>query len=148
MRQRDRQRHQFLGLVAGKAEHHALVAGADSFDLGLAHLALFGLQRAVDAQRDIGRLRVQRHNDAAGICVEAGIAVGVADLGHHFANQVLHVNRAFGGDFAHHHHQPGGGRGLACNARARVLRQQRVEHGIADLVADLVRMPLGHRLGS
>ena len=28
VRQRDRQRHQFLGLVAGVADHHALVAGA------------------------------------------------------------------------------------------------------------------------
>ena len=35
VRQRDWQRHQLFGVVAGVAEHEALVAGADVFALGL-----------------------------------------------------------------------------------------------------------------
>ena len=39
MRQVDGHGHQRGRFVAGKAKHHALVAGADRFDLGFAHLA-------------------------------------------------------------------------------------------------------------
>jgi hypothetical protein len=36
--ERDRERHQLLGLPDGVAEHHPLVAGADLFDLGVAQV--------------------------------------------------------------------------------------------------------------
>src|SRR5699024_4699646 len=51
--QADGQRHQFGGLVAGVAEHHALVAGAGDFVVG--------------AQRDVGALAVDVGGDAAGV---------------------------------------------------------------------------------
>ena len=43
--------------------------------------------------------------------------------------------------------RPGGGQGLHGDPGLGVLGQQGVEDRIADLVADLVRMALGHRLG-
>ena len=63
VRQHDRQRHQLRGLVAGVAEHQALVAGA----------------ARVHAHGDIGRLRLDRVQHAAGLAVEAEGRVGVAD---------------------------------------------------------------------
>ena len=44
--ERDRQRHQLVGVVAGVAEHQALVAGAV-------------LARGIDAHRDVGALLVR-----------------------------------------------------------------------------------------
>ena len=51
VREHDRRGHQFRRLVAGVAEHQALVAGAL-----LGGLLAFGLAR-VHALRDVGRLR-------------------------------------------------------------------------------------------
>ena len=60
----DGRRHELRRLVAGVAEHHALVAGA----------------ARVDALADVGRLLVDRDQHAAGVAVEAHLAVGVADV--------------------------------------------------------------------
>jgi hypothetical protein len=35
---------------------------------------------------------------------------------------------------------------LARDAALRILREDRVEHGVGDLIGELVGMPLGHRL--
>ena len=79
VRQPDRQRHEVVGLVAGVAEHHPLVAGALAVEDVLARRAGALLEGGVDALGDVGRLRVDRGDDAAGVAVEAdGLAV-VAD---------------------------------------------------------------------
>ncbi len=71
MRHPDRQRHQVGGLVAGVAEHHALVAGALQVEAVLAGLARADLLARVDALGDVGALLVDRDDDAAGVAVEA-----------------------------------------------------------------------------
>jgi hypothetical protein len=53
--QGDGQRHQLRGLVAGVAEHHALIAGAV---LELRILAVFVFQGLVHAQGDVAGLLV------------------------------------------------------------------------------------------
>ena len=53
---------------------------------------------------------------------------------------------AAGGDLARDVHLAGGDHRLDRDPAARVLRQQRVEDGVADRVAHLVRVALGHRL--
>ena len=60
----DRRRHELRRLVAGIAEHDALVAG--TFILLLA---------GIDALRDVGRLRVQQDLDLRRFPVEAGLLV-------------------------------------------------------------------------
>ena len=54
VRQRDRQRHQLGGVVAGVAEHQALVAGALPVERVLDALAGARLVGGVDALRDVG----------------------------------------------------------------------------------------------
>ena len=77
VREPDRHRHEVFGLVAGVAEHHSLVAGADLVEAVAGAGAL--LDRLVDADRDVGRLVVDRRDDPAGVAVEpVGLAV-VAD---------------------------------------------------------------------
>ena len=56
VREPDRHGHEGVGLVAGVAEHHPLVAGADLV-VGVAGAGLL-LGRLVDTHGDVGRLLV------------------------------------------------------------------------------------------
>ena len=91
VRQRDRHRHQLRRLIAGVAEHHALVAGP----------------AGIHAHGDIARLFVDAGNDRAGIGVESKQRVVVADGGDGAANQGLEIDVGFGGNFAGDHDQSG-----------------------------------------
>ena len=124
------------GLIAGVAEHHALIARA-----------LVGVFPH-HALGDVRGLLVQRGQHRAGQAVEAVLGPVVADLHHLFAHDLLdgHVGR--GGDLAHHHHHARGGAAFAGHMGLRVLFQYGVQHRVGDLVADLVRMSLSHRFGS
>ncbi len=128
--------HQLGGLVAGVAEHHALVAGADGL-----------ITVAVHAHGDIAALLVDggQHRTGPGVKAVGGIAV--ADLVHGAADDVGDVHVAFCGNFAHHGHHPGGGDGLAGYPSIGVLGQNGVQNGVGDLVTDLVGMSFGDGLG-
>ena len=128
VRQRDGRGHQLGGLVAGVAEHHALVAGA----------------ARIHALGNVARLLVDARNHRAGIGVEAVERVVVADRGHHAADQRLEVDIGLGGDLARDDHQPGGRQGLGRHAAVGVLLQAGVENCVGDLVGNLVRMAFGH----
>ena len=141
-----RRRHQVRGLVAGKAEHDALVAGA--FVLVLA---------GIDALRDVGRLRVKVVGEVELVPVEAGLLI--ADLLHDTANGrfdflanarrpiAVLVHDALAADFAGKDDAVGRGHGFAGDARLRVLRQEQVDDCVADLVGDLVGMAFGNGFG-
>ena len=62
------------------AEHHPLVAGADPVERVVVARVVLELVGLVDAQRDVGRLLVDRDDDAAGVRVEPPLRVRVADL--------------------------------------------------------------------
>ena len=140
------QGHQLGGLIAGIAEHHALVAGAVVQTVVL--LALFHLQALVHAHGDVGGLLVDGGDDGAGVAVKAELGPVIADVPHHLAGDLGDVHIAGGGDLAHHMDQAGGHRGLAGHPGLGVLGQDGVQHRVRDLVADLVGMPLGNGLGS
>ena len=146
VRQHDRQRHQLGGLVAGVAEHHALVAGALPVELVVGALDPL-LVGVVDALGDVGRLRADRHRDAAGGAVEALLGRVVADVEDRLAHDRGDVDVGRGGDLAGDVHLAGGDQRLDGDPAARVLREQRVEDRVADLVGDLVGVALGDRLG-
>ena len=137
----DSQRHQFRRLVAGVAEHHALVAGA------VVQLALalgLGLVAPVHAQRDVAGLLVDVGDDGAGVAVKAVLGAVVADVQHHLTGDLGDIHIAVGGDLTHDVDQAGGGAGLAGHAAIGVLLKDRVQHRVGDLVADLIGMPLGN----
>ena len=69
MRQRYRKRHKLGRIVAGVAEHHTLVPCAVKV-VGIVFSPLI-FKRAVNPQRDVGRLLVYRGNDRAGAAVKA-----------------------------------------------------------------------------
>src|SRR3989344_3614552 len=135
MRQRDRHGHEHVGLAGGIAEHQALVAGAL---LEIEALAL------VHAGGDIGRLAADGGQHRAAVRAEAHL-VGVTDVAHHVARHLVEIHACLGRDLAREHHQVVLDQRLARHARGLVLRQDGVQHGVRDLVTDLVRMTFRYR---
>ncbi|CDB87766.1 putative uncharacterized protein PY07799 [Firmicutes bacterium CAG:170] len=127
--------HQLLRFVAGKAEHHALIAST-----GLGRVVVGG----VHAHGDIGGLLVDGGQDRAAAAVEAAFGVVIADAGDGIARNARDVHIAARGDFAHDQNEAGRGRAFTGDARLRVLRQNGVQNAVGDLVADLVGMSFGH----
>ena len=133
MGQRNGQGHVLLGFVAGVAEHHALIARA----LILVHDAVYALS-------DVGGLLVEADQHSAGVAVEAVLRAVVADFHDLAAHDLLDGHIGGGGDFAHDQHHAGGGGAFAGDVGVGILRENRVEDGIGNLVADFIRMTLGH----
>ncbi len=141
----NRCRHQVRRLVAGIAEHDALVARA----LFLGHARL----QRVDALGDVGRLRMQEDLDIAGLPVEALLLVAdVLDRAAHHALDLLVGDGLRPAGLTGDHHLVGGGERLACradrpgiDARLRALAIEQVDDLVGNPVADLVRVSLGHR---
>ena len=81
VREGDRQRHQLVRLVAGVAEHHPLVAGAQHVERVLGMLLTL-LEGVLHPDRDVGRLLLDRGDDATGVAVQPEPSIGVADVNH------------------------------------------------------------------
>ena len=114
----------------------------------LAILAALALQGFVHAHGDVRGLLVHGGDDGAGVAVKAVLSPVIADVPDHLPGDLVDVHIALGGDLAHDMDETGAGRGLAGHAALGVLGQDGVQHGVGDLVADLVGMSLGHGLGS
>ena len=142
--QRDRHRHQLWSIVAGKTEHHALVAGAVVL---LGAVGIFCLQTFVYAQRDVAGLLVDGGDDAAGIAVKAKFCAVIADVTDDLTGNLRDVHIAGGADFSHYHDHAGGNGGFTGYTSVWVLLQNRVEHCVGNLVTDFIGMSFGNRFG-
>ena len=140
--------HQAVGFVAGEAHHHTLVAGAGGA-AGVGGAGAIGamLQGGADAGVDVRRLLAGVADDAAGVAVNAVLEVGVADFQQRPAGDGVKVQRRLGGDFAGDHYQVLAGHGFAGHAAHGVHGEGGVQHGVGNLVAHLVGVALGDRLG-
>ena len=157
--------HERGRLVAGVAEHHALVAGADLLVGVVARLAVLGLVALIDALGDVRALVVDGVEHTAGIAVEAVLRAIVTNFTQHLARKSGHIDVGLSADLAGHDDHAGSGHGLAGAAHLRrvgrlagwgdvalpgkldLLLKDGVEHGVGDLVAHLVGMTLGDGLG-
>ena len=149
LRDRDRERHQLRGVVAGVAEHQALVTGA-----ALVELVLGGadprLVAGVDTGGDVGGLGADGDLDAAGVTVEALVGGVVADLEDRLADDVGDGGVGGRAHLAGDHDEAGGQQRLDGHAQVGLVGvrgHQVVEDRVADPVGDLVGVPLGHGLG-
>ena len=109
--------------------------------------AVANLEGRVDALGDVRRLALDRHQRAAGLVVEPVVGARVADVAHGVADDRLEVDVGVGRDLAEHEDEPRRRRRLAGDAGVRVVAQDRVQDGVRDLVAHLVRVAFGDRLG-
>ena len=142
----ERRRHEVGRLVAGEAEHDALVAGA-----------LVLVLAGIDALRDVRRLRVQMVGEVEAVPVEALLLV--ADALHDAAHRLLDlladagrpiavlVHDALAADLAGKDDAVGRRHRLAGDARLRILRQEQVDDRVGNLVGDLVGMAFGNGFG-
>jgi hypothetical protein len=135
----NRRRHQIGRLVAGVAEHQALVAGA-GVEVVVA--------RVVDTLRDVVALLVVGDEHGAALVVDAVLGVVVADALERVARDLDVVDVRVGRDLAGEHHQAGVAQRFGGDARARIVPEDRVEDGVRHLVGHLVRVAFGNRFGS
>ena len=144
VRQADGKRHELGGLIAGIAEHHALVARSV---LKLGILAVFHLKRLVNTESDIRRLFVYVGDDTAGIAVKAVLCSVIAYLTDYITGYLGNVDIAVRAYLAHDVDKAGGHGGLAGDTTLGVFFQNCVKDSVGDLVADLIGMSLGHGFG-
>ena len=137
--------HEFGSLVAGVAEHHALVAGAHQIQ-GIAVAPLLDLIGLVDAHGDVRRLLIDGSHDSAGAVVKAIGGIGVADALHGAADDGGNVGVVAGGDLTHDRYHTGGGEGLTGHVGMGIAGQDVIQNSVRDLVTDFVRMSFGNRL--
>ncbi len=134
----DRQRHELGGLVGGVTKHHPLVARP-------LLLRLFLLR--IHPLRDLVRLLGEgdEHGDIA--VVERQRRVGVADLFDRSPGHGVEIHGGVGRDLAGEHQAVALGEDLAGDPAPRILFEAGIEDRVGDVVADLVGMALGDRLG-
>ena len=134
--------HERGRLVARIAEHDALVACADAV-VGIiaSNLALLDLVGLVDAHGDICRLGMHVVGDGAGLSIEAHFRPNVTDVTHGGRERLDGATHFvdIGGTAARRH--------IALSCELGLFRQNRVEDSVGHLVAQLVGMSFGHRLG-
>ena len=130
--------HQHIGFIAGKAEHHALVAGTGLFGIVIG---------VVHAHGDIGRLLVHGGQHSAGVAVKAGFQRVVADIADGLAGDGRVVHCGGGGDFTHDQHHAGGSSGFTGYTGHGVLCQNSVQNAVGDLVAHFIGMSFGYGFG-
>ena len=135
----NRSGHQFRCFVAGVAEHQALVASAG------VQMIVGGV---IHALGNIVALLVVGHQHGATPVVNAVVGVVVADALQGIACHLDVVHMGVGGDLACQYHQTGVAQGLGSNTGFRVLREDRVQNGIRDLIGHLVGVTFRDRLGS
>jgi hypothetical protein len=164
MREIDGHRHERARLVAGVAEHHALVPGALEIERVIA-LPMLDLVALVHAHGDVRALFVDRGHDATGLVVETVLRPGVAYLLDGLADDRGDVHVCMRADLPGNDHEPGRherlarhahvvGRRLGTRVRHVVLGGElpltpddRVQHRIGDLITHLVRVAFRDRLG-
>ena len=132
--------HQFRRLIAGVAEHHALVAGALTLEPALAHGHPLG---------DIRRLAVQPGKILEAPVPELQLRPVVADLLHHGPGDLFGVDAvpSRAGDLARVDQHVVGGHGFAGHPAGLVQGQAGVQHRVRDLVAKFVGMTRADRFG-
>ena len=135
--------HQLGGFVAGVAEHHALISRAGLNGV----LPLPGFQGRVHAHGDVRALLVDGGHHRAAVAVKAHVRGVVADVQHHLPDDIGDGHIAAGGNFTHHRHHAGGGKGFAGDPGHGVLGQDGVQHRVGDLVAHFVGMAFGNGFG-
>ena len=108
------QRHQVFRLLAGKAKHHALIAGA-------CVQPVFLRPTAVYAPGNVRRLAVKIHRNPAVLRVKTALRLCIADLCNHLPCQLLAVDFRIRGNFTENVDLIGAGGDFTGDVRFRVL---------------------------
>jgi hypothetical protein len=124
-----------------------LVAGARGIELVVVVGVGAKLPGAIDPLRDVRRLLVDRGQNRAAVGVEPVLGAVVADPADRLAGDRRDVDVGLGRDLAGDQDEAGVDQALAGDPPFGVVAHDGIEDAVGDLVADLVRMALGDRLG-
>ena len=135
MGEHDGKRHQLLRFAAGVAEHHALIAGAETVG-GLPSRLV--LERGIDAEGDVGRLAVDKFDDAA--LVKSEVARRIADLADDSARHGRIIDLCAARHFARDEERVVGSAAFNGCARLLIAPDELIQNGVCNAVADFVGM--------
>ncbi|SAJ15092.1 Uncharacterised protein [Enterobacter hormaechei] len=121
--------HQHVGFVGRVAEHQALVARA-----------LFQRIGTVNALVDVRGLFADSAQYGAGVGIKAHIRMYITDLTHRVTGDLFDINPCAGGDLTANQNHAGFDIGFTRYARLWILREDRIQHRIGDLVSNFIRM--------
>jgi len=134
----DGERHSFLSLVRGVAEHQTLITGT----------SLILITTNVDTLGNVGRLLFESDKDVAGLVVESLRGVIIADVLDRVTDDLLVVDDSLGSDFTADEDHASLGNRFAGNFGVGILLEMGVQDGVGHLITDLVRVTFSDRLGS
>lgn len=143
--QGNRQRHVVVRFVGSIAEHHALVASADSIEL--IRIAFFLFQGIVDAHSDVRGLFVQGNEDAASVAVKTIFSAGIADVTNRFADDVRDIDVARRRNFTDDMYHTSRYQGFASNASVFIFCENGIQNAVRNLVSHFIGMAFGDGFG-
>src|SRR5581483_4069222 len=115
--------------IAGVTKHETLIAGA----------------AGIYPHGDIGRLRLNRVQNTAGLRIEAESRIRIADVRNRLPRDLRNIDVTIGRNLSSHYADAGRHQHFTSHAAHRVLREHRVENRVGDLVRHLVRMAFRYR---
>ncbi len=80
--------------------------------------------------------------------VEANVFVGVADVANHFAGDLLYIDVSLGSDLSGNATEISGYQSFTGHTAATVASEVGIQHGVGDLITDLVGVAFGNGFGS
>ncbi len=146
VRQRDRQRHQLRRLTGRIPKHHPLIARTRHQQLITLRRPRPRLMRRINPQRDIRRLLINRIQHRTRIRRKPKIRIDITNPPNRIPHHTLNIHIRLSRDLPRHHNQPRIHKRLTRHTRQRIIRQTRIQHPIRNLIGNLIRMPLRHRL--
>ena len=138
MSQSNWHRHEFFSFVSCVTEHHTLVTGTDFIEFISATFTSF--QCVVNAHSNIGGLFVDSYINTASIAVKTVFGTSVPDFTNSFTNNMINIYITVSGNFTHYMNLTCGYKCFTRNMRRRILCNNRIKHGVWNLVSNFIRM--------
>ena len=126
----DRRWHQHVGFVGRITEHQTLVACTLLQRIG-----------TVNALVNIRRLFTNCTQYRARVGIKTHIRMDITNFTNGVTGDLFDIYPCAGSDFTTDQHHAGFYIGFTGNTRFRILFEDRIKHGVGDLVSNFVRMP-------
>ena len=134
VRQVEREGHVVVGLVAGVAKHHTLVAGTLLHGIGALH-----------APVDVGRLFVNGREDTARVGIELVRTLIISNPVDYPTGHLHQIDIGIRFNLARQNDLPGRHKGFASNFRVGVIGQKLVKQSVRNLIGHFIGVSFRHR---
>ena len=146
MRQRNRQRHQLLRLRRRIPKHHPLIPSTSHIQNIIIPRIRPRLPRRIHPLRNIRRLLINRIDHRTRITIKPKRRIRIPNPPHRLPRHMRNIHIRRRRDLPRNQHQPRIHQRLTRHPTKRIIHQHRIQNPIRNLISNLVRMPLSHRL--